>query len=213
MPMTFRLLVALSATMACPYAALAQTSQPAQQQASPSADNRAPTIRFIPEQKIGQWRASKFVGLTVLGADGQSIGEVEDILANPDGRITTVVLGTGGFMGYAEKRIAVPFEALEWSSRSIGSTRHAATTPDQATTGSVVQNGSTATRSAFVSRGGEPDHGILRLTEAQIEQAPAFHYAGRSYYPLDDTHRARPSGDTANPGADDPPPATPARKP
>jgi hypothetical protein len=40
-------------------------------------------------------------------------------------------------------------------------------------TGSKIQNGSTATRSAFVGRSGEPDHGIVRITPAQSEQAPS----------------------------------------
>jgi sporulation protein YlmC with PRC-barrel domain len=41
------------------------------------------------------------------------IGDVNDILLDPDGRVSAVIVGVGGFLGVGEKDVAVPFKALK----------------------------------------------------------------------------------------------------
>jgi sporulation protein YlmC with PRC-barrel domain len=41
------------------------------------------------------------------------IGDVNDILLDKDGRVSTVIIGVGGFLGVGEKDVAVPFNALK----------------------------------------------------------------------------------------------------
>jgi sporulation protein YlmC with PRC-barrel domain len=41
------------------------------------------------------------------------IGEVMDVLVAPDGHVTTLIVGVGGFLGAGEKDVAVPFSAVK----------------------------------------------------------------------------------------------------
>jgi sporulation protein YlmC with PRC-barrel domain len=49
----------------------------------------------------------------VKSAAGKDLGDVEDLVINPRlDRIDYIVLGRGGFLGIAEKRVPVPWEAV-----------------------------------------------------------------------------------------------------
>src|SRR6202050_5890372 len=41
------------------------------------------------------------------------IGEVMDVLVSPDGRINTLIVGVGGFLGAGEKDVGVSFNAVQ----------------------------------------------------------------------------------------------------
>jgi sporulation protein YlmC with PRC-barrel domain len=41
------------------------------------------------------------------------IGSVDDVLLDESGKITTLVIGVGGFLGAGEKDVAVPFNAVQ----------------------------------------------------------------------------------------------------
>lgn len=84
------------------YPALAQQPNTAQQSAA----------AFIQDGSAGSWRASKLIGASVYGPDNASIGEINDVLIAPDGKIRAVVVSVGGFLGAADKDIAIPFQAL-----------------------------------------------------------------------------------------------------
>lgn len=43
------------------------------------------------------------------------MGEINDVLLDADGRLKAVVVGVGGFLGMAERNVAVPWERLEVS--------------------------------------------------------------------------------------------------
>jgi tetratricopeptide (TPR) repeat protein len=49
----------------------------------------------------------------VQNADGQIIGDIEDLILNSDNQVQGVVMGTGGFAGFAEKRVGVSLSALQ----------------------------------------------------------------------------------------------------
>jgi sporulation protein YlmC with PRC-barrel domain len=57
--------------------------------------------------------ASALEGETVLNHQGDTLGEIEDVVLDVNsGRIAYAVLGTGGFLGIGEKYFAVPWRAL-----------------------------------------------------------------------------------------------------
>jgi sporulation protein YlmC with PRC-barrel domain len=61
-------------------------------------------------------RASKMVGANVYNEENERIGEVEDLLlSRGQMQPTTAVLSVGGFLGIGAKRVAVPFEQLQWN--------------------------------------------------------------------------------------------------
>src|SRR5262245_44571667 len=64
-------------------------------------------MNFVASQKPDQWLASKFKGTDVLGADGQSIGDVSDILFDKSGKVEALIISVGGFLGVGAKEVAL----------------------------------------------------------------------------------------------------------
>jgi sporulation protein YlmC with PRC-barrel domain len=183
--------------------ALATSSAFAQTSSTPPSPGQ-----FITQQSPGQWRASKLVGVDVYGTDNAKVGDVREVLLNRDGAAEAVVIGVGGFLGIGEKDVAVPFKALEWVTEprtTATSTLPSAAAPEGAppvspapgtttdTTGSVAQQDSAV---IAVSRG-YPDRAVLRMTRADLQNAPTFRYASET------------SATTTAPATRTNPPATP----
>jgi sporulation protein YlmC with PRC-barrel domain len=59
------------------------------------------------------YRASKLIGADVENLQGEKLGDIKDVVLDPEtGRITYAVLSFGGFMGLGEKYFAIPWSAL-----------------------------------------------------------------------------------------------------
>ena len=54
----------------------------------------------------------------VYDQSNSKVGEIDDILANRQGQITAFILGVGGFLGIGEKHVAVPFNAIQFTTRN-----------------------------------------------------------------------------------------------
>jgi putative membrane protein len=54
----------------------------------------------------------------VYDTQDNKIGDVNDILLDKDGRISTAIIGVGGFLGVGEKDVAVPFNSLKVSEKA-----------------------------------------------------------------------------------------------
>jgi sporulation protein YlmC with PRC-barrel domain len=50
---------------------------------------------------------------SVYDPNNTKIGEIMDVLVAPDGRIDTLIVGVGGFLGAGEKDVAVNFEGVK----------------------------------------------------------------------------------------------------
>lgn len=78
--------------------------------------------------------ASDIIGMTVHGAKGEDVGEISEILIGNDGGIEAFLVDVGGFLGIAEKPVAVAFENL-YVSRTGGDEKwsilHTSLTADQ----------------------------------------------------------------------------------
>ena len=53
--------------------------------------------------------AGRLIGTTVYNGADEALGEVGDVLLTADGRLKGVVVGVGGFLGLAERNVAVPW--------------------------------------------------------------------------------------------------------
>ncbi|MBN8913166.1 MAG: PRC-barrel domain-containing protein [Rhizobiales bacterium] len=60
----------------------------------------------------GQWRASRLIGSTITNMLGESIGRVEDVVIDGDGKVVAVMVGVGGFLGLGETPVAIGFNHL-----------------------------------------------------------------------------------------------------
>ena len=48
----------------------------------------------------GKWRASKLMGLDVYNEANEKLGDVNELILDRDGKVSAVVIGVGGFLGY-----------------------------------------------------------------------------------------------------------------
>ena len=84
-------------------------------EARAQAAKPAVAIPFVTEQPATEWLAHVFIGADVQNATGENVGDVRDLIFDRTGRISTVVIGVGGFLGVGEKHVAVPFSALTYT--------------------------------------------------------------------------------------------------
>lgn len=101
---------------------LALTAAPAVAQSPPPTDQKesgplpAPPTGKLLGQPIVQLDANALLGSSVRNREGRDIGRVSRLMIDPkDGRITTVVIGIGGLIGFGEKLVSVP-----WGSVRVG---------------------------------------------------------------------------------------------
>lgn len=98
------------------YAQEATTTAPAT-----TADPAAPmTQEAAPAMKAEGHLASQIIGENVYNStadDAEHIGDVTDIVIDPEGNIQAVVVGVGGFLGLGQKDVAVDFTQLDWAER------------------------------------------------------------------------------------------------
>ncbi|WP_246731824.1 PRC-barrel domain-containing protein [Methylocapsa sp. S129] len=130
---------------------------------------------FVKEQAINQWRASKLVGVSVMGADQKKIGKIADVLFDHDGNAQVIVIGVGGFLGMGAKEVGVPFKTMQW--RTEGRTVATAGPPATASGGGAPATAAKTDPAATEANQGYPDMGVLNMTKAQLQSAPDFHYA------------------------------------
>ena len=78
----------------------------------------APATRspgFLDQQQADEILAGRLIGTTVYNGTDEALGEVGDVLLTADGRLKGVVVAVGGFLGLAERNVAVPWQRLEVS--------------------------------------------------------------------------------------------------
>ena len=64
--------------------------------------------------KSGVLKASELIGMSVQGTDGKKLGDIKDLVIDPEeGSVEYAVLEFGGFAGIGDKYFAVPWEALQ----------------------------------------------------------------------------------------------------
>lgn len=93
--------------------------QPATEEAEQqTADEQAPSAPegpFIAEQEEGTLLASELQGLTIVGADGEEIGAIEDLILHPEGGIFGATVSVGGFLGMGGKEVALSWKRFDYS--------------------------------------------------------------------------------------------------
>jgi sporulation protein YlmC with PRC-barrel domain len=83
------------------------------QPAQPAPTQSADASNFQTNQGQDQWLVGNLWHKSVYDAAGKSIGDLNDIVMDKDGKITAVVIGVGGFLGLGEKNVAVDFDHLK----------------------------------------------------------------------------------------------------
>ena len=96
--------------------ALALAAAPLAGQAlAQAAGSSGATMPFVTQQPANEWLARVFIGQAVHNAAGETIGDINDLVFNRKGQISTVVIGVGGFLSIGEKGVGVPFSTLTFN--------------------------------------------------------------------------------------------------
>ena len=159
---------------------------------SPTApSDRAPASAAVSDSSFqGNWRASKLVGLSVYNDNNESIGAINDLLTEKDGKIKAVVIGVGGFLGVGEHLVAIPFEKVKFVNEPIvysgaaggpspAGNRPATSTTTGAANTSTAPATPAAPATATVSKPNPwyPDHAVFNATKDELKAMPEFKYA------------------------------------
>jgi sporulation protein YlmC with PRC-barrel domain len=95
-------------------AGLATSTDALEKEISPAAASGAQdNAQFVTSVPAEALSIRTYYNEDVYDNQDNKIGVVNDILLDKDGRVSTVIIGAGGFLGVGEKDVAVPFTALK----------------------------------------------------------------------------------------------------
>jgi sporulation protein YlmC with PRC-barrel domain len=86
------------------------SAQAPQRQGGPAAQ----VLSSIPANSL---TATVWHKQNVYDPGDNKIGDIKDVLVDREGKITTLIVGVGGFLGMGEKDVAVPFNAVQVTSK------------------------------------------------------------------------------------------------
>ncbi|MFA5899937.1 MAG: PRC-barrel domain-containing protein [Hyphomicrobium sp.] len=110
---------ALTALMSMP--ALAQdAATPNQSPAAVGAQTPAASQDTMAKSQTGQVSAKRIMNKAVKNAANETIGDINDIVIDADGKVVAVIVGVGGFLGLGEKDVALPFDQLTFAKDADG---------------------------------------------------------------------------------------------
>ena len=141
--------------------------------AMPVADDNAKAkqveksnIKYITRQAPTDWTAEALIGRTVENANGDNLGEINNVIINEKGDVVAVVIGVGGFLGIGEKNVGVSFDDLDFKTTEPMNDR-TATKEEKAEqkTDSVAARFDTEHQDISI---------VLNTTKEDLEAAPTF---------------------------------------
>lgn len=63
---------------------------------------------------MGAKDVSAWIGKDVKNAHGEDLGKISEFITDEGGEVSLAVISHGGFMGFGEKKVAVPFSLLSF---------------------------------------------------------------------------------------------------
>jgi sporulation protein YlmC with PRC-barrel domain len=132
----------------------------------------------------GQWRINKMIGLDVYNRENQRLGDISDILFDQTGRIQTVILGVGGFLGVGERLVAVSFDRLKFVDERIEPKSASGSSSSSPAAGKTAEGNvapttglaATARPARTSEQQWHPDHAVIDVTADQLRAMPQFKF-------------------------------------
>jgi sporulation protein YlmC with PRC-barrel domain len=95
-------------------AAQTATTNPAPTSPAPATITRAPKSTTNARQKL----ISDIYGQSVYDNNENKIGKIDNLIVDDDGKISSAVVGVGGFLGLGEKEVAIPYGDIAMVNRN-----------------------------------------------------------------------------------------------
>ena len=108
--------VSIAALMAIP--AMAQDNTTEQMKNAPPSvadPNTAATPPKGDKMTSGEISASELLNENVVNAANESVGDVNDVILDANGKVASIIVGVGGFLGMGEKDVALSFDKLTFA--------------------------------------------------------------------------------------------------
>ena len=164
--------------------AFAQTATTSTPPASPAVSGSA-----ITAPSTSQWRSSKLIGVDVYNNSDEKIGDISELILDNSGKIDTVIIGVGGFLGLGQSDVAIKFDQIKFVNEPVPSKTASTTTTSPSASGSASGGsamnprpaGSGSTVGASTTTSNEPrmypDHAVFNATKEQLKAMPQFSYS------------------------------------
>ena len=99
--------IVLAAFLTC--GATAAYAQPQQATSPPPSSATAPSDAMAPSATAD---TRKLIGRNIKNAEGETIGEIKSIYLNQDGKVDSVMVGVGGFLGVGDREVRIAWSDL-----------------------------------------------------------------------------------------------------
>lgn len=77
---------------------------------------RSDTMTSVPGTGTAEVKGNKLIGADVKGPDNEKIGDVSEVLVSTEGKVNAIIVSVGGFLGVGDRKVALPWEQLRFSS-------------------------------------------------------------------------------------------------
>lgn len=77
----------------------------------PAATSPAPATKAMPGPQAAD--VKKLIGRNVKNAEGDTIGEIKSVYISSDGKVDSVMIGVGGFLGVGEREVQLGWKDLQ----------------------------------------------------------------------------------------------------
>jgi putative membrane protein len=125
-------------------------------------------INYVTRQAPKDWSAQALIGRSVKNNDDETLGDINNVIVNEEGKVVAVTIGVGGFLGLGEKDVGVPFDALKFETAGEA-TKDSEMAPEA--TSAEKKKADQASR--FDSEHANMEI-VLNATRYQLEKAPQF---------------------------------------
>ena len=154
-------------------AALLSSSAFAQTPTTPPAKD-TPAAAEV-KAKGAHWRSSKLIGVNVYNEQNEKLGDVNEIILDPSGKVMGYVIGVGGFLGMGEHDIKVDMAKLKFVDEPVRTSATTSTTTTT-TTGEATRPATTTTTRS-TEKQWYPNHAVLSgASKEQLKSMPQFKY-------------------------------------
>ena len=100
--------VAITALILAAPVSFAQTNNPAP---SAPAVVQSGDMKLYSRQATDM-RASFLIGSKVTNMANETVGDINDVILDKDGKVVAVIVGVGGFLGIGEREVALDYSSL-----------------------------------------------------------------------------------------------------
>lgn len=105
---TLKTCIALSVVASVPSLAIAQAGE-----SDGGAQDRIDLATWEQSELYSGWSADKMLGTEVFGKNGDSLGDIKNIVVTPEGTIESVIVEAGGFLDIGDTHFKVKWDEVE----------------------------------------------------------------------------------------------------